>query len=261
MISTHNCPITLLSPQEMDKMRRAGRFAANMLAHLGKLIKPGITTLHLNEAAEQFAQQHGARNGPLGYHGFPKSICTSINNVVCHGIPSAKDVLQEGDIIAVDVTPVVDGYHGDTCKTFCVGQVSAAMQQLVRVTQECLQLAIAEVAPGKRIGDIGAAIVQHAQQFSYGVVRDFCGHGVGRQLHAEPQIPHVGKRGRGLRLQAGMAFTIEPMINMGGDWRVDVLNDGWTAVTRDGQPSAQFEHTLLVTQTGVEVLTASATNS
>ncbi|MEM7403323.1 MAG: type I methionyl aminopeptidase [Myxococcota bacterium] len=256
MIYARKPSITLLSPQEMDKMRRAGRFAAAMLTHLGRQIQPGVSTEHLNKEAERFVKQRGARNGPLGYQGFPKSICTSINDVVCHGVPNKKDILQDGDIISVDVTPALEGYHGDTCKTFCVGQVRPQWQQLVRVAKKCLQIGIAEVAPGKRIGDIGAAISEYAARFSYGVVRDFCGHGVGRELHAQPDIPHFGRRGRGMRIQPGMAFTIEPMIKIGPDWRIDILEDGWTAVTCDGQAAAQFEHTLLVTETGVEILTA-----
>jgi len=221
------------------------------------MLRPGLSTQALDQEAHRFVSSQGGRNGPLGFEGFPKSICTSVNNVVCHGIPNSKHILQQGDIIAIDVSPALEGYHGDTCKTFCVGgrPPSSQVQKFIDVTRECMWVGIAEVAVGKRIGDIGAAISEHAKRFSYGVVREFCGHGIGRELHAEPDVPHVGKRGRGPRIQSGMAFTIEPMINMGGDCRIDMLKDGWTAITRDGRLSAQFEHTLLVTDSGVEVST------
>ncbi|MEM7495604.1 MAG: type I methionyl aminopeptidase [Myxococcota bacterium] len=247
-------PITLLSAQEVAKMRRAGKFAAELLHHLGGLLRPGLSTQALDDEADRFVRARGGRNGPLGFNGYPKSICTSINNVVCHGIPNPQHILKEGDIIGIDVSPKLDGYHGDTCKTFCIGEGSQQAKQLIEVTRACMWRGIAQVAPGKRIGDIGAAISEHAATFSYGVVRDFCGHGVGRELHTQPDILHVAKWGTGMRMQPGMAFTIEPMINM-GNWRIDILSDGWTAVTRDGRLSAQFEHTLLVTDTGVEVLT------
>lgn len=246
--------IVILSEAEIDKMRKAGRLAAELLEHLGKMVAPGVSTQAINDEAEKWTRARGAKSAPLGYKGFPKSICTSINDVVCHGIPDPKAVLKNGDIINIDVTPILDGYYGDTSKTFLVGQPSAAARQLVDVTLECLRRGIREVAPGKRIGDIGAAIQEYAEEFGYGVVREFVGHGIGKTFHSAPQVPHYGTRGKGRRLQAGMAFTIEPMINI-GHWKTKVLKDGWTAITQDGSLSAQFEHTIVVTPTGVEVLT------
>lgn len=246
--------IVLLSNRELDKMRKAGRLAAELLHHLAPMVKPGVSTLELNDEAERWTQAHGAKSAPLGYKGFPKSICTSVNEVICHGIPNAKQILKEGDIINIDVTPLVDGYHGDTSKTFFVGTPSPKAKKLVEVTEECLRRGIAEVKPGARIGDIGAAIQEYAEGHGFSVVRDFVGHGVSNVFHTAPEIPHYGTRGKGKRLRSGMVFTIEPMINE-GTWEVEVLGDGWTAVTRDGKLSAQFEHTLAVTEDGVEILT------
>ncbi len=246
--------IILLSTREIDKMRQAGQLAAQLLAHLEPLVKPGVTTLELNDEAEHWTQAHGATSAPLGYHGFPKSICTSVNDVVCHGIPNDKQVLQAGDIINIDVTPILDGYHGDTSRTYFVGEPSPVAQKLVEVTEECLMRGIAEVKPGARIGDIGAAIQDYAEPFGFSVVRDFVGHGVGRIFHTAPQIPHYGTRGKGKKLRPGMVFTIEPMINE-GTWEVEVMDDGWTALTKDRKLSAQFEHTIAVTRDGVEILT------
>ncbi|MEC8050526.1 MAG: type I methionyl aminopeptidase [Myxococcota bacterium] len=247
-------PMVILSAKEIDKMRIAGRFAAELLDHLGGMLKPGITTQALNDEAEKLTQARKAKSAPLGYHGFPRSICTSVNDVVCHGIPSKEHVLKDGDIINIDVTPIVDGYYGDTSRTFFVGKPTPQAKALVDVTLECLKIGIREVAPGKRVGDIGAAIQEHAESFGYGVVRDFVGHGIGREFHIDPQVPHYGRRGTGPRLKPGMAFTIEPMINQ-GDWRTVVLEDDWTAVTVDGGLSAQFEHTLVVTKDGFEIMT------
>ena len=246
--------IVLLSKREIEKMRQAGRLAARLLNHLEPLVKPGVTTLELDEEAERWTQAHGARSAPLGYRGFPKSICTSINEVICHGIPSEKQVLKEGDIINIDVTPILDGYHGDTSKTFFVGTPSPLAKKLVEVTEKCMYLGIAEVKPGNKIGDIGAAIQEYAESQGFSVVRDFVGHGVSNIFHTAPQIPHYGTRGKGKKLRTGMVFTIEPMINE-GTWEGIVLSDGWTAITQDGKLSAQFEHTVAVTETGVEILT------
>ncbi|MBD1937272.1 type I methionyl aminopeptidase [Microcoleus sp. FACHB-68] len=246
--------IELLSSRELDKMRTAGRLAAELLCYLEPLVKPGVSTLELNDEAERWTKAQGAKSAPLGYKGFPKSICTSINEVVCHGIPNAKQILQDGDIINIDVTPIVDGYYGDTSKTFFVGTPSPLAKKLVEVTHECLKRGIAEVKPNARIGDIGAAIQEYAEAEGFSVVRNFVGHGVHRVFHTAPEIPHYGKRGTGKRLRAGMVFTIEPMINE-GTWEVDVLEDGWTAVTQDRKLSAQFEHTVTVTADGVEILT------
>lgn len=246
--------IELLSSRELDKMRQAGRLAAQLLEHLEPMVKPGVTTLQINDEAERWTKAHGAKSAPLGYQGFPKSICTSVNEVVCHGIPNAKQILKDGDIINIDVTPLVDGYHGDTSKTFFVGTPSPTAKKLVEVTQECLIRGIAEVKPGARIGDIGAAIQEYAEAQGFSVVRNFTGHGVHRIFHTAPEIPHYGKRGTLKRLRAGMVFTIEPMINE-GTWEVEVLDDGWTALTLDRKLSAQFEHTIAVTNSGVEILT------
>ena len=248
--------IVLLSSREIEKMRQAGRFAAELLDHLETMVKPGVSTLELNDEAERWTQSRGAKSGPLGYHGFPKSICTSVNEVVCHGIPNAKQILKEGDIINIDVTPILDGYYGDTSKTFFVGTPSPIAKKLVEVTQKCLDVGIAEVKPGAKIGDIGAAIQEYAEAQGFSVVRDFVGHGVSNIFHTAPQVPHYGTRGKGKRLRPGMVFTIEPMINEGA-WEVEVLADQWTAVTKDRKLSAQFEHTVAVTQDSVEILTLS----
>ncbi|MBD1910687.1 MULTISPECIES: type I methionyl aminopeptidase [unclassified Leptolyngbya] len=249
-----NETIVLLSSREIEKMRQAGQLAAQLLAYLEPMVKPGVSTLELNDAAEEWTHKHGAKSAPLGYHGFPKSICTSVNEVVCHGIPNAKQVLQEGDIINIDVTPTLDGYHGDTSKTFFVGEPSPLARKLVEVTEECLMRGIATVKPGSRIGDIGAAIQSYAEAAGFSVVRDFVGHGISRTFHTAPQVPHYGTAGKGRKLRPGMVFTIEPMINE-GTYEVEVLEDKWTAVTKDRKLSAQFEHTLAVTQDGVEILT------
>lgn len=246
--------ITLLSKREIEKMRRAGRLAAQLLEHLAPMVKPGISTLEINDEAERWTQAHGATSAPLGYHGFPKSICTSINHVICHGIPNAKQILREGDIVNIDVTPILDGYHGDTSKTFFVGTPSPEAKKLVEVTEKCLMESIANIKPGSKIGDIGAVIQECAEPHGFSVVRDFVGHGVSNVFHTAPQVPHYGKRGKGKKLRPGMVFTIEPMINEGTHEAV-ILEDGWTAITKDGKLSAQFEHTIAVTENGVEILT------
>lgn len=248
--------IHLKTDSDIAAMRPAGKLAAEILAMIEGHIKPGITTLKLNDLCEAMTKERGATSAPLGYKGFPKSICTSINDVVCHGIPSAKAKLKDGDIINVDVTPILNGYHGDTSKTFLVGNPSAAARKLVDVTKACLDVGIAAVKPGARVGDIGHAIQTFAEEQGYAVVREFVGHGIGRTFHEEPQIPHYGKAGTGARLEPGMVFTIEPMINEGKSWRTKLKKDGWTAVTVDGKLSAQFEHTLAIKADGsVEVLT------
>ncbi len=246
--------ITLLSQREIAKMRQAGYLAAQLLHYLGTLIRPGVSTLELNDEAERWTQAHGAKSAPLGYKGFPKSICTSLNEVVCHGIPHAKQILREGDILNIDVTLIVEGYHGDTSRMFFVGDPSPIARRLVEVTEECRRRGIAAVKPGARIGDIGAAIQSYAESQGFSVVRDFVGHGISNVFHTAPQIPHYGDRGKGRKLRPGMVFTIEPMINE-GTYEVEILDDGWTAVTKDRKLSAQCEHTLAVTETGVEILT------
>ena len=246
-----NETITLLSSREIEKMRQAGKLAAQLLDHLEPMVKPGISTEELDREAERWTQAHGATSAPLGYHGFPRSICTSVNEVICHGIPNKKEILKDGDIINIDVTPILDGYHGDTSKTFFVGTPS---QELVEVTEECMYRGINAIRPGARIGDIGAAIQEYAESHGYSVVRNFVGHGIGRIFHTPPQIPHYGKKGTGKKLRPGMVFTVEPMINI-GTWESELLDDGWTALTKDRKLSAQFEHTVTVTRDGVEILT------
>lgn len=246
--------IVLLSSREIEKMRRAGALAAELLDHLAPMVQPGVSTLELDQEAERWTRSRDAKSAPLGYQGFPKSICTSINEVICHGIPNAKQILKEGDIINIDVTPILDGYHGDTSRTFFVGTPSPTAKKLVEVTEECLHRGIAAVKPGAKIGDIGAAIQEFAEGEGFSVVRDFVGHGISHIFHTAPQIPHYGKRGKGKRLRKGMVFTIEPMINE-GTWEAEMLDDGWTAITKDGKLSAQFEHTVVVTDDGVEILT------
>lgn len=247
--------IEILNDKEVEGMRKACQLAARMLSHVGEMVAPGISTQDIDDAVVKYAKEHGATNGPLNYHGFPKSVCTSINEVVCHGIPSKDRILKEGDIINIDVSPVLNGFFGDTSKMFFVGRVSRKAEELVRITEECMWAGIREVAPNKRIGDIGAAIQELAENNGYSVVRDFVGHGIGKIFHHPAlQIPHYGKRGTGRRLIEGMIFTIEPMINE-GVWQVDILADKWTAVTKDRKLSAQCEHTVRVTQSGVEVLT------
>ncbi|MEM1308917.1 MAG: type I methionyl aminopeptidase [Cyanobacteria bacterium P01_H01_bin.153] len=250
--------ITLLSRREIEKMRQAGSLAAQLLDYLEPLVKPGVSTLELNDAAEAWTQKHGAKSAPLGYPGavdpFPKSICTSVNEVVCHGIPSAEQLLRDGDIINIDVTPILEGFHGDTSRMFFVGTPSPLAKKLVEVTQESMWHGIRAIKPGARIGDIGAAIQAYAEAEGFSVVRDFVGHGVHRVFHTAPQIPHYGIAGKGKKLRKGMVFTVEPMINV-GTYEVEVLADGWTALTADRKLSAQFEHTVVVTESGVEVLT------
>ena len=243
-----------LSPLDIEKMRAAGRFAAELLDHVEGLIRPGMTTAEIDRMVDDATRARGAISAPYRYHGFPAHCCTSVNDVVCHGIPDPQRVLRDGDIINVDVTPIVDGFHGDASRTFLVGEVAPIAKRLVQDTYRSLWRAISVVRPGATTGDIGYAIQSYVEPRGYSVVRQFSGHGIGRLFHTAPAILHYGRPGTGERLQAGMTFTIEPMINL-GDWRCQVLRDGWTAVTVDGSLSAQFEHTVLVTEGGVEVLT------
>ncbi|NVJ48801.1 MAG: type I methionyl aminopeptidase [Gammaproteobacteria bacterium] len=246
--------IKIKTPQEIEKMRVAGRLAAEVLEMIGPFVKKGTTTNELNQICHDYiVNQQQAIPAPLNYKGFPKSICTSVNHVVCHGIPADKK-LKDGDIINIDVTVIKDGYHGDTSKMFTVGKPKIMAQRLIKVTQECLYLGIAMVKPGVRLGDIGHAIEQHAHKANYSVVREFCGHGIGAEFHEDPQVLHYGKPNTGVELKAGMCLTIEPMINVGKP-EISILPDEWTVVTRDRSLSAQWEHTLLVTEDGVEVLT------
>ncbi len=247
-------PIRIKSAKDLEVIRRSCRLAADTLLLVGDRIRAGMTTLDIDRLVHGYIVEHGAYPSPLHYHGFPRSVCTSINEVVCHGIPSSRK-LRDGDIINVDVTCKLDGFHGDTSATFLIGSPSAEARRLVEVTRRCLELGIAQVRPGGRIGEIGRAIEAYAVGQRCSVVRDFVGHGIGREFHEGPQVPHFGDGDRGPRMTPGMVFTIEPMINLGG-WELEILEDGWTAVTKDGSLSAQFEHTIAVTETGCEVLTA-----
>jgi methionyl aminopeptidase len=247
--------IKLHGPEAFAAMRKAGQLAAAALDMLVPQVAPGVTTEHLDDLVFEFAMDHGAIPAPLHYRGFPKSICTSINHVVCHGIPGPKP-LREGDILNIDVTLIVDGWHGDTSRMYPVGRVNRRAERLIQVTYEALERGIAAVRPGATTGDIGHAIQVFAEAERCSVVRDFCGHGLGQVFHDRPNILHYGEPGEGVVLQPGMLFTIEPMINLGKP-HVKVLPDGWTAVTRDRELSAQFEHTVGVTETGCEVFTFS----
>ena len=258
--------IKIKTADEIEKMRVAGRLAAEVLEMIGPHVKAGVTTEELDRICHEYiTKEQGAIPAPLNYHGFPKSICTSINHIVCHGIPAEQDepvnskynkpaVLKDGDILNIDVTVIKDSFHGDTSKMFFVGKPTVLAERLVKVTQECLYKGINEVKPGATLGDIGYVIQKHAEASNFSVVREFCGHGIGDTFHSEPQVLHYGRRGTGETLVAGMAFTIEPMINA-GKRDVKILPDQWTAVTKDHKMSAQWEHTLLVTDDGVEVLT------
>ena len=248
----------LKNQQDILKLRDAGRLAALTLRHVEPHVVPGASTEDINRLVHDFIVAHGAYPSPLNYKGFPKSVCTSVNEVICHGIPSPEQVLKEGDIINVDVTVTLDGYFGDTSRTFFVGghgSVSDERRKVTEVSAEGLARALAVVKHGARLGDIGHAIQAYAESQGVAVVRDFVGHGIGRVFHEEPAVAHYGKAGTGQKIVRGMVFTIEPMINF-GDWRSKMLKDGWTAVTPDGQPSAQFEHQIAVVGEGIEILTA-----
>ena len=255
-------PVTLKNPEEIAKMRVAGRLAAEVLDYIGPLIKPGMTTAEVDRICHEYMvqEQHTTpaplNYAPPGYQPYPKSICTSVNHVVCHGVPGEKK-LKPGDILNVDITVIKDGFHGDTSRMFYVGQPSIQAKRLCEATLECMWRGIEAVKAGAHLGDIGHAIQSYAEEQGYSVVREFCGHGIGRKFHEDPQVLHYGRPGAGLKLAAGMIFTVEPMINAG---KADIrqLADGWTIVTKDHSLSAQWEHTVLVTETGYEVLTTSA---
>jgi methionyl aminopeptidase len=247
--------IKVYGEEGFEGMRRAGRLAAECLDMLVPHVQPGVTTDELDRLAREFTLDHGALPACLFYRGYPKTVCISANHVVCHGIPGER-ALREGDIINIDQTVIVDGYHGDTSRMYGVGEVSPRARRLVDVTYESLQRGLAVVKPGARFGDIGAAIQAYVEAQRCSVVRDFCGHGVGQVFHDSPNVLHFGRKGEGEVLKPGMFFTIEPMVNLGRP-QVKVLSDGWTAVTRDKSLSAQFEHSVGVTETGVEIFTAS----
>ncbi|BFM12272.1 type I methionyl aminopeptidase [Simiduia litorea] len=247
---------SIRTPDEIAKMRVAGRMAAECLELIEPHVVPGVTTGELDQIIhDHIVNVQKAIPACLGYKGFPKSVCTSVNEVICHGIPSDKKVLKKGDIVNIDVTVIFDGYFGDTSKMYFVGEVPGHAERLVQVTQECLYKAIGLVKPGCRLGDIGAVIQQHAEANYYSVVREYCGHGISNVFHEDPQILHYGQAGTGMELKEGMTFTIEPMINAGKPG-TKLLGDGWTVLTKDRRLSAQWEHTLAVTKDGVEVLTA-----
>ena len=247
--------VTIKTSEEIQKMRIAGRLAADVLEMISPMVNVGQKTGELNRICHEYiVNEQKAIPAPLNYHGFPKSICTSVNHVVCHGIPSYKQKLNDGDIINIDVTVIKDGYHGDTSKTFFVGRTNKEIKKLVEVTYECMKEAILLVRPGKRLGDIGHTIQTLAENNHYSVVREYCGHGIGKVFHEEPQVLHYGKPNTGMELKEGMIFTIEPMINLGKRF-VQLCDDNWTVETQDKKYSAQWEHTVLVTKNGFEVLT------
>ncbi|QOV93192.1 MULTISPECIES: type I methionyl aminopeptidase [Novosphingobium] len=247
--------IKLHGPAGFDGMRKAGRLAAEILDALAPLVVPGVRTDYLDDVVRKMTLDGGAVPATLGYRGYTHSCCISINHVVCHGIPSDK-TLKDGDIVNIDVTPLLDGWHGDTSRMYLVGDVPLKAKRLVDVTYECLMIGIEQAKPGARLGDIGAAIQAHAEKQRYGVVREFCGHGLGRLFHDAPEVVHAARAGTGPELKPGMFFTIEPMINLGKPG-VKILDDGWTAVTRDRSLSAQFEHSIGITEDGCEIFTAS----
>ena len=248
--------IKLHGPDGFEGMRKAGRLAAEILDELTGFVQPGVTTGAIDDLVRTMTLDAGAVPATMGYRGYAHSCCTSINHVICHGIPSDK-ALKDGDIVNIDVTPLLDGWHGDTSRMYFAGEPSIKAKRLVEVTYECLMLGIEAAAqPGARLGDIGAAIEAHARQFRYGVVQEFCGHGLGRLFHDAPEVIHAARAGTGPQLKPGMFFTIEPMINLGRP-HAKILRDGWTAVTRDKSLSAQFEHSLAITEDGVEIFTES----
>ena len=251
-----NDGIEIHGAEDFDAMRKAGQLGAALLDYITPFVVVGARTGDLDDLCEAWTREHGAVSAPLGYRGYPRSTCMSINHVVCHGIPGDKK-LEEGDIVNIDVTPKLNGWHGDTSRMFYVGdRISLKARRLVEVTYECLMLGIEQVRPGARLGDIGAVIQRHAEDARFSVVRDFCGHGTGTTFHCPPSVMHYGKAGEGAVLKAGMIFTIEPMINA-GRYETKVLSDGWTAVTKDKSLSAQFEHTIGVTENGCEIFTTS----
>ncbi len=250
-----NRELVLKTAAQIEGIRKSCHLTRDILDQVTERIRPGISTEDINGWVDAMTRAGGAIPAPLNYRGYPKSTCTSINEQVCHGIPSPKIILKEGDILNIDVTCILDGYYGDSSRMFLIGKVSPKAIQLVEVTRECMERGIAQVKPGNTLGDIGHAIQQHAEAHHFSVVRAFVGHGTGIRFHEPPDVLHYGRPGQGIRLVPGMVFTIEPMINVGA-YEIKVLDDGWTAVTLDGELSAQWEHTVLVTEDGVEVLTA-----
>jgi len=248
-------PVTIKTPGDIEKMREAGRLAAEVLALMTEHVKPGVTTEELDRIAyEHIVNVQQAIPANVGYRGFPKTLCTSVNHVICHGIPSPGKVLKDGDIVNIDVTVIKDGWHGDTSRMYFAGTPSVLARRLVDTTHEAMMLGIRQVRPGATLGDIGYAIQQHAEKAGFSVVKDYCGHGIGRVYHEDPQVLHYGKPGAGMKIEKGMVFTVEPMINAGKP-NARVLPDGWTTITQDGSLSAHFEHTVAITRDGPLVLT------
>jgi methionyl aminopeptidase len=245
--------IHIKTEEQIEQIRLSGRLAAQTLNYVAKRLKPGLTTGQLDKLIHDFIVENGAVPATLGYKGYPASSCISINEVVVHGIPGPR-VIEDGDLVKIDVTAILNGFYGDTARTYCVGDVSPQARALAEATEKSMYLGISEVKEGARLGDIGAAIQNYVEPLGFSVVRDFVGHGVGLEFHESPSVAHYGRRGTGLRIRTGMVFTIEPMINE-GDYRVKTLKDGWTAVTVDGKLSAQFEHTVAVTPDGFSILT------
>lgn len=243
------------TPEQIEGIRRSGEVNTGVLDLVAREIRAGMSTLEIDEMVYDYTVSHGAIPAPLNYEGFPKSVCTSVNEVVCHGIPNEFEILEEGDIVNVDVSTILDGYYSDASRMFVIGQTTPEKQRLVDVAKECLEIGMNAARPYGFVGDIGNAIEKHAKKNGFSVVRDLCGHGVGLEFHEEPDVEHFGRKGTGMLLVPGMVFTIEPMINM-GDWRVFVdEEDGWTVVTEDELPSAQWEHTFVMTDDGLEILT------
>ena len=243
--------------EKFEKMRAAGTLAAKTLDMLTENIKPGISTDEIDKLGYEFIRDNGGFSAPQFYRGFSKSLCTSLNHVVCHGIPSKDRVLQEGDALNIDVTAIINDHYGDTSRMFCVGKTSVKVNNLINATYESMMKAIEILKPGIKLGDIGNVIQSYVEDRGFSVVRDFCGHGIGTSFHEPPNILHYGRKNTGMKLESGMTFTVEPMINA-GKFNVKMLNDGWTAVTKDKSPSAQFEHTLGITENGYEIFTESA---
>ncbi|MDX2482022.1 MAG: type I methionyl aminopeptidase [Desulfuromusa sp.] len=248
--------IVIKTQEEIVKMRKAGNLAAQLLNYIEPFAQEGVSTQHLNDLCEEFTQKHGAISAPLNYHGFPKSICTSINDVVCHGIPTETDILKNGDIVNVDVTVILDGFHGDTSRTFMIGDVDEKIKNLVQRAENAMYRGIAAVESGKYLYEVGKAVEKYIDKFDYSIVHTYGGHGIGKSFHEDPHVLHHFSKDNKIRLRKGMIFTVEPMINMGKTSAVETSSeDGWTVTTADGSVSAQFEHTILVTSEGAEILT------
>jgi methionyl aminopeptidase len=246
--------ISIKSAREIELMRETSLLAAKTLRFIEDKLRPGMSTDQVNQLCHDYIIKREAIPAPLNYHGFPKSVCTSKNEIICHGIPHPKDIIRDGDILNIDVTTKLKGFHGDTNRTFLIGNVRPEIKRMVDVTYKCMMAGIAVCRPGARVGDIGAIIEEMAHDHGYSVVQEYCGHGIGREFHEEPQILHYGKRGTGAEMKPGMTFTVEPMINF-GKRHCKLLDDGWTVVTKDKSWSAQFEHTILITEDGHEILT------